>query len=461
MGGNLSDLPAIGEEVLTRAISDSLARQLMPVQGGSASQTVVTATVAGGRAEPEGIPLRDASFTDATAQEAFERGKTHSRQGRFREAAAAYEEVLRCAPDSYAAHFNLGFAYGRLGDARKAVEHFQRAAELRPQDADAYYCMVLPHALLGDVERAEEDLGRALAYGTNLSAYAQGQVAWVHYFLGWRLVAEGQSRQGQAEALDRLKRAERHFKEALELHARDFEPLYALGAVSYEIGRRAGGEEREAYLRRAVSLFTEALSLMPASSAAHNDLGIVHHELGDVEAAVACYEKAVELDQGNLAALHNLGNTHLAGGRAEETLKYSEQARRLNPDDPEALNQSGAALLSLGRLDEAEGALARLLRLNPDSVNGHINLGAVRFKRDQFDEAKESFARALELDPANQAAQHNLQLLSEQLLERKLFELGYLSEIPEPVTDLTPYRDRTPIPVQGKPLSEFILEDRR
>lgn len=46
-------------------------------------------------------------------------------------------------------------------------------------------------------------------------------------------------------------------------------------------------------------------------------------------------------------------------------------------------------------------------------------------------------------------------------LERHLLEAGLLCEIKPPITDLTSYRDRKPVTVKFKPLSEVIVEDRR
>jgi len=46
-------------------------------------------------------------------------------------------------------------------------------------------------------------------------------------------------------------------------------------------------------------------------------------------------------------------------------------------------------------------------------------------------------------------------------LERQLLEAGLLCEIKLPITDLTSYRDRKPIAVKFKPLSEIIVEERR
>jgi Arc/MetJ-type ribon-helix-helix transcriptional regulator len=50
---------------------------------------------------------------------------------------------------------------------------------------------------------------------------------------------------------------------------------------------------------------------------------------------------------------------------------------------------------------------------------------------------------------------------SAQELQRRLYEAGVLSEIKSPITDLAPYRHRQAVPVQGEPLSETILRERR
>jgi hypothetical protein len=52
-------------------------------------------------------------------------------------------------------------------------------------------------------------------------------------------------------------------------------------------------------------------------------------------------------------------------------------------------------------------------------------------------------------------------LTPEEKVERLLFEQGLLSEIKPRVVDPARYRDRKPIEVKGKPISEVIIEERR
>ncbi len=46
-------------------------------------------------------------------------------------------------------------------------------------------------------------------------------------------------------------------------------------------------------------------------------------------------------------------------------------------------------------------------------------------------------------------------------LNRRLLAEGVISRIAPPITDFTPYQNRKPIEIEGKPLSETILEERR
>ena len=50
---------------------------------------------------------------------------------------------------------------------------------------------------------------------------------------------------------------------------------------------------------------------------------------------------------------------------------------------------------------------------------------------------------------------------SEQELQRRLFQAGLLSEIKPPITDMAPYRNRKAVPIQGEPLSETVIRERR
>jgi hypothetical protein len=50
---------------------------------------------------------------------------------------------------------------------------------------------------------------------------------------------------------------------------------------------------------------------------------------------------------------------------------------------------------------------------------------------------------------------------SDEALQRRLLEAGIISEIKPPIRDLMPYRNRQAVPINGEPLSETIIRERR
>jgi Arc/MetJ-type ribon-helix-helix transcriptional regulator len=51
--------------------------------------------------------------------------------------------------------------------------------------------------------------------------------------------------------------------------------------------------------------------------------------------------------------------------------------------------------------------------------------------------------------------------IADQDLQRRLLAAGIISEIKPPITDMTPYRNRRAVPIQGEPISETVIRERR
>jgi hypothetical protein len=85
---------------------------------------------------------------------------------------------------------------------------------------------------------------------------------------------------------------------------------------------------------------------------------------------------------------------------------------------------------------------------------------SAEYERDYLEPAIEALGKVLEMNPESERTRGELQMLAELRLDLKLRELGLLREIKKPITDFTPYENRTLIAVQGRPVSETLLEDR-
>jgi tetratricopeptide (TPR) repeat protein len=119
---------------LARGIVNRLERS-RSVAGRSAAGLVVvlllssSAAVRAGGAEAAS-PARPDPHTG------FFRGNTAYAEGRYRDAARAYEAVLERGVESGPLHFNLGNAYFKSGQVGLAIAEYERARRLLPRDPD-------------------------------------------------------------------------------------------------------------------------------------------------------------------------------------------------------------------------------------------------------------------------------------------------------------------------------------
>jgi tetratricopeptide (TPR) repeat protein len=92
------------------------------------------------RAAALALAIAGAAWTPlraTTPAELFERGNGAYEQGRFEDAAAAYETILGYGIRDPRVHYNLANAHARLGRLGPAILHYERALRLDPADAEA------------------------------------------------------------------------------------------------------------------------------------------------------------------------------------------------------------------------------------------------------------------------------------------------------------------------------------
>jgi DNA-binding SARP family transcriptional activator len=200
--------------------------------------------------------------------------------------------------------------------------------------------------------------------------------AWVLDRLGWAL-----ARLRDEEAFGYLEQALAIRRELGDTRG---EAQSAIGLSEGYLKVRGPGEEAVKYLRHAADLLrpTDMLSLR---AVALNNLGEVHLDLGDLDAAAECCAEARDIwreigGYGEGWALHNLGRVYLALGRIDDAatsltdaigahrasgelagqataLKYLGQARLAASDPVEARNSWTQALSIFEQIDErAEAA---------------------------------------------------------------------------------------------------------
>ena len=71
------------------------------------------------------------------AQNGFEKGNTHYEKGKYTEAVAAYEGILKDNKQSSELYFNLGNAYYKLNKVAPSIYNYEKALVLNPNNKDA------------------------------------------------------------------------------------------------------------------------------------------------------------------------------------------------------------------------------------------------------------------------------------------------------------------------------------
>jgi tetratricopeptide (TPR) repeat protein len=180
----------------------------------------------------------------------------------------------------------------------------------------------------------------------------------------------------------------------------------AMGLVLIACAVRTGDQLR--YWRDGESLFRHALAVTDRNFVAHNNLGNVLMDKGEVDEAMTHYQTALEIQPRYADALNNLGSAQLEKDRVDEAIASYEKALALQPDFALAHNNLGNALLRKGHVDEAIAQYRKTLAFRPDYANAWNNLGTAFRQKGQLDEAIASYRKALSIHPNHARAHNNL-----------------------------------------------------
>ena len=195
-----------------------------------------------------------------------------------------------------------------------------------------------------------------------------------------------------------LQQAEIFCQQILHVDPTHPEALHLLGVIAHQLGKH----------ELAVAYISRAIQLAPTVASFHSNLGEVYRARGQLAEAVAQYQQAIGLNPQFAEAYYNLGLTLKNQGRLAEAIAQYQQALRLRPDYAEAHNNLGNALKDQGRPAAAAAHYQQALRLRPDFAAAHNNLGLVLEDQGRFAEAMDQFEQAVRAQPNFAEAHTNL-----------------------------------------------------
>ena len=156
------------------------------------------------------------------------------------------------------------------------------------------------------------------------------------------------------------------------------------------------------------TLWTDTIRKNPSAWLAHNNLGNIHLERGDVSGAISRFRDAVQLKPDYYEALGNLGTALLRSGAIDEARTHTEAALRVSPRYTPALLNRAALLLRDGKPNESILVLQEILRSEPQNGEALNTLGSGFVLLGDVRNAQAAFEAALRIRPGLTDARVNL-----------------------------------------------------
>jgi tetratricopeptide (TPR) repeat protein len=171
-----------------------------------------------------------------------------------------------------------------------------------------------------------------------------------------------------------------------------------LGAVLAEAGQ----------IDEAIEHYRQALRLRPWIGATRRNLGIALARKGNLPGAIEQYRRALQIEPRSAAAHYNLAEI-LAGQESwPEAIYHYREAIRLNPEAAEYHGGLGRALEQKGEIAPAIQHYREVLRKYPESWVIHNELGITLFKQGKINEAVFHYRQSIRCNPGFAEAHVNL-----------------------------------------------------
>ncbi|HXL80713.1 MAG TPA: tetratricopeptide repeat protein [Pyrinomonadaceae bacterium] len=121
----------------------------------------------------------------------------------------------------------------------------------------------------------------------------------------------------------------------------------------------------------------EAATLNPADASAHYNLGLIHQQRGELEAARERFERAVQIDEEEIDSHYQLGRIARAQKRFADAIKNFEQvvARDRSHSQHEIWREVGATYIAAEQYEDARNALEQFLEHRPSDPEGLYLMG--------------------------------------------------------------------------------------
>jgi len=302
-------------------------------------------------------------------------------EGRYDEAAQAYEKLREMAPNMAEAHARLGLIYFQQGKFEQAAHALRQAIKLKPSLPTTDLLLAMALSELGRYKEALPPLERGFKRATDPALKRASGLRLTRVYTGL-----GQDDKAVEVAL-----------ELTRLYPKDPEALYHAGRLFANY----------AYLS------TVKLSeVAPDSLWLHLAAGEAYESQGRLDAAIREYKEVLSIQTNRPGVHYRIGRALLERAKQStddavsepEALREFEQELRLDPTSANAAYEAGEIHRKSARFDRAAELFSQAVKYYPDFVEALIALGRTLVSLGKAEQALAPLGKAVTLDATNEVA---------------------------------------------------------
>ena len=370
-------------------------------------------------------------------------GRTHDRQGFYKEAIIFYAKSLTIQqqsfpsnhPDLATSYNNIGLMYSKMGNYAKALSHYEKALAIwqqsLPQDQ---LDLATSYNNIGTVDDNIGDYAKALSFHEKALAIRQQSLPSDDPDLAtsYNNIGSVYSKTGDyAKALSYYQKALAIWQYSLPQDHPNLAISYNnIGLMYSKIGDY--GKAVSSY-KTALTIWQHSLSQdHPDLAISYNNIGSVYENMGGYPKALSSYEKALAIQQQSLPRNHpdlaisynNIGSVYDNMGDYSKALSSYERALAIwqqahphgHPDLAISYNNIGSVYSKMGDYAKALSYYEKALAINqkslppnhPRSGSSYSNIGFVYSNMGDYAKAISYYEKALTIEeqslPSNNAS---------------------------------------------------------
>jgi Flp pilus assembly protein TadD len=253
-------------------------------------------------------------------------------------------KLLLAKPHDFSVLYLNGVLKNRSGDYAAGRTYLEQAVQLNPNHYNCRYNLGIALANLKNPRGAREQFEKALALGATEPS-VRFEYAKVLRTLGETKLAEEQLKLYQQEQKDQSDRT------------------LAASKMAQADKELANGDPN-----KAVTLYRDALAVLPQNALLNYKLSVALDRIGDTAGEREALQKAVQIDPDMAIAHHQLGYLAFSGGDSQTAEAQFREAVRAAPGYTDAWISLAATLGTESRFPEAQQAVNRALEIDPHNV---------------------------------------------------------------------------------------------